>query len=262
METGRHTLLEVLEVHQFPTTRILGQPCRRIFSRILDPKDIHFIGHIPRVRFLDQDVHRLPTLGILMFEFIAVAMVENLDPVCGQSLASFVEISGRLVRGFDIKFALALDPGCSDIADPELLTFLGYGLGFAGDAVHREVPCDRLETGFHQHLSHNRVLEIVVSGQFHLVDAETLHRPDGLGNIAGELGSEAVELNANRSPEMGTRTYGRCVTGTTNGQQSGHQSGPSVTTKRSLHGRTRVNRIASPRRNRGMRFPDHLHTQT
>ena len=59
VETRRYALLQVFQMHQLPTTGILGQPSGGIFTGVLDPKDVHFEGHVARVGLPNKNVHRL-----------------------------------------------------------------------------------------------------------------------------------------------------------------------------------------------------------
>ena len=79
-----------------------------------------------------------------MFEFITVAVVENLDAMGSQGLSGLVEISRRFVGCLDVELAFALNPGRAHIPDPQLLTFLGHCLGVACDAIHGEMTSDGL----------------------------------------------------------------------------------------------------------------------
>jgi len=56
-----------------------------------------------------------------------------------------------------------------------------------------------------------------------LLNAKTFHRPNALGNAAGELGTETVELDTHRTPEMGTGTDGSGVSSATGGDPGDHQ---------------------------------------
>ena len=79
-----------------------------------------------------------------MFEFITMAVVKYLDAMGCQRFTGLVEIGGRLVSCLDVELAFALNPGRAHIPDPQILTFLGHSLGVSGDALHGEMPGDRL----------------------------------------------------------------------------------------------------------------------
>jgi len=201
-ESGRSSLLHVLDVHQLKALPVFLEQLHRVLARMDNPEDVHFVADKVGLGFSHQEVKQ----GALAMrlKFITVRVVEEFQALIGQRFAGAIEDRAGLATGLFIERVPVRNPGATGVLQAERLRVARDTLDIVAVAFKRKMSAGACKSLVRALFFEFLGRKIVSAGEFDLLDAKAVDQIECRRDTIAELSTEAVKLEPDRSSEIRT----------------------------------------------------------